>query len=83
MRVKIINMATRDYKILIDAECPSSAFSILTWVGFSEEGQLFTFDSNGVLRSFSFTEQQWTVRIDFKIRYGNIYKQIWIVGVYE
>ena len=42
-----------------------------------------TYDNHGVLRSFSYAEQQWTVRLDFKIRYGNIFKQIWIVGVYE
>ena len=83
MRVKIINMQTRDYKTLIDVECPASPNCILNWAGFSEEGQLFTFDSFGVLRSLSYTEQQWTVRLDFKIRYGSIFKQIWIVGVYE
>ena len=56
MRIKIINMTTRDYRILIDAECPASPASLLTWVGFSEEGQLFTYDTYGVLRSFSYTE---------------------------
>ena len=56
MRVKIINMTTRDYRILIDAECPASPASLLTWVGFSEEGQLCTFDTYGILRSFSYTE---------------------------
>ena len=83
MRVKIINMATRDYKTMIDVECPISPNSIMTWAGFSEEGQVFTFDSMGVLRSFSYTEQQWTVRLDFKQRYSSIFKQVWIVGVYE
>ena len=38
MRVKIINMASREHKVLIDAECPVSPDSKLEWFGFSEEG---------------------------------------------
>lgn len=82
LRVKIINMATRDYKILIDADCPISPGSTLTWFGFSEEGQIFTFDSDYVLRSFSYNEQMWTVRLDFRVRYTGMHK-LWVVGVVE
>ena len=55
LRLKIMNMATRDCRLLIDADCAITPGSILTWAGFSEEGQIFTYDSEGILRSFSYT----------------------------
>lgn len=47
-------MANRDYRILIDTEFPVSRSANLVWLGFSEEGQLISFDSEGVLRAFMF-----------------------------
>ena len=55
MRLKIINMGTRDHAVYLDADCPVTPTSELRWFGFSEEGQLFTFDSLGIIRSFSFS----------------------------
>lgn len=38
MRVKIICLANRDYRILTDIECPISRNSNMVWLGFSEQG---------------------------------------------
>ena len=53
MRVKILNMATREYKLLLDTEFPLSRNANLIWLSFSEEGQLCSYDSEGVVRAFS------------------------------
>ena len=81
MRLKLINMATRDNRVLLDADCPVTPTSELKWFGFSEEGQIFSYDGLGIVRSFSFTSQTWTPRHDFKIKNGHIYRQLWIAGI--
>jgi hypothetical protein len=55
MRIKLINMTNRDYRILIDSEFPLSRSANLIWLGFSEEGQLMSFDSEGIMRAFTFS----------------------------
>lgn len=42
-----------------------------------------TFDTEGIVRAFSFTSQQWSPVFDFKQRYSDIYANIWIVGVMD
>jgi len=48
-------MTQRDYRVLVDTECPLSQEAYVKWAGFSEEGQLMTLDTEGVLRSFNFS----------------------------
>ena len=55
MRLKVLNMGTRDNRVLIDADCPVTPSSHLNWFGYSEEGQLFSYDNFGIVRSFSYT----------------------------
>ena len=38
MRLKMINMVNRDYRVIFDTEFPISRESNLIWLGFSEEG---------------------------------------------
>ena len=83
MRMKIINMANRDYRVLIDTEFPLSRSANLIWFGFSEEGQLMSYDSEGIMRAFTFASQQWSPVYDFRQRHADIYEQIWIVGVMD
>lgn len=52
LRLKLIDM-NRSYQVLVDAECPISRYSNLVWFGYSEEGQLFSFDNEGILRSLN------------------------------
>ena len=74
MRLKIVNMGTRDNRILLDTDCPVTPTSELKWFGFSEEGELFSFDTLGIVRSLSYTSQIWTPRHDFKIKNSHIFK---------
>lgn len=83
MRLKVMNMANRDYRVLIDTEFPISRHANLIWLSFSEEGQLCSFDTEGVVRSFSFQSQQWVPIYDFKHSHPEVYNQIWIVGVMD
>ena len=79
----MVNMVNRDYRIIFDTECPVSRDANLVWLGFSEEGQLLSFDSEGVMRAFTFTSQQWSPIYDFKQRHPDVYTQIWIVAVMD
>lgn len=83
MRLKLINMVNRDYRILIDTEFPLSREANLIWLGFSEEGQLMSFDSEGIMRAFTFASQQWSPVYDFRARHQDIFAQIWVVGVMD
>jgi hypothetical protein len=83
MRLKMINMSNRDYRVLVDTEFPLSRNANLVWLGFSEEGQLMSFDSEGIMRAFTFTSQQWTPIYDFKQKHSDVYERIWIVGVMD
>jgi hypothetical protein len=56
-----------------DIECPISRYSNLQWFNFSEEGQLCTFDSEGVMRALSFRNYQWMPILDFKIKIPQSY----------
>ena len=83
MRLKILNMATRENSVIMEADCAVTPTSELRWFSFSEEGQLFSLDGLGIVRSFSYNTQTWTPRHDFKTRLGHIYRQLWMVGVAE
>ena len=62
----MINMVNRDYRVLFDTEFPISRDSNLVWMGFSEEGQLISFDNEGVMRAFTVASLQWSPIYDFK-----------------
>ena len=83
LRLKVINMQTRNYKSFVDTEFPVSRQAVIVWMSFSDEGHLFSFDSEGVMRYFSFTSEQWMPVLDFKQRHAEIFAQLWIVGVSE
>lgn len=76
-------MQNKSYTILHDIECPISRYSNLIWMGFSEEGQIFTYDNEGVFRSLNFQNLQWLPVLDFKLKFPQTYSQFWIVGVCE
>lgn len=83
LKVKLISMANRDYRVIVETDCPLSRHGELKWLGFSEEGQLMTFDSEGVMRAFNTVSSQWMPVFDFKIKHLEISGNIWIVGVME
>ena len=59
LRLKIIDCGnqlfsqSQTYKIIHEGECPVQESSILTWVGFSEEGNLMTVNDNGLITGFN------------------------------
>lgn len=81
MRLKVINMDDKDYRVVLETECPVSKEAYISWMGFSEEGQFITFDSDGILRAFNFRNQQWIPILDFKNKHADIFEKLWIVGV--
>lgn len=52
LKLRVIDMNHKSYAPLLDIECPVSHDSVINWCGYSDEGQLFTFDTNGILRAF-------------------------------
>jgi len=44
LRVKIIDMSSPVMQIVKETECPLCKDAIIQWIGFSEEGQLYTMD---------------------------------------
>lgn len=64
--MKIIDVSAF-YKTVVETEVALSPFSTLLWANFSDEGQLFTYDSEGVVRAFSFAMgQNWIPVLDLK-----------------
>lgn len=78
--MKIIDIKDKN-RVVFDVECPLSRQSVISWVSYSEEGQLYTYDSHGVFRAFSFKTGQWTPALDLKIRYADIFERLWVVGI--
>jgi hypothetical protein len=80
LRVKILNM--NDYKEVYDGVLPLSNFATLAWFGYSEDGVLFTYDSDKILRGFSIgVFNSWVVLFDAKEVYPNTY--YWIIGIQD
>lgn len=80
--MKVIDINNRNYQIVYDIELPITKFSNLIWIGFSEEGMLYTYDNEGVLRTLNPFNKQWVPVLDFKYILPDSYGQyLWIVGV--
>lgn len=81
--MKIIDVS-KNFSKIVETEVPLSPESKLTWVGFSDEGQLFTYDSEGVLRAFSFSMGgNWVPMLDVRAKYDIEPDRFWVVGVSE
>ena len=76
-------MSGKTFTVLSDIECPISRYSNLTWLGYSEEGQLYTYDNEGVVRMLNPVNNQWIPALDFKQKLKATYNQLWIVGISE
>jgi hypothetical protein len=58
---------------MYDIECPISKNATLLWISYSEEGMVYTFDSEGILRTMNPFNKQWIPVFDFKYRYPDSY----------
>jgi len=52
MNIRIINIK-HSFNVVADIALPMAKGSLLKWIGFSEEGQLFTLDTSGIIRAFN------------------------------
>lgn len=69
LKLKLFDMHNKSYQLLQDIECPISRYSNLIWLGFSDEGQLFSYDNEGIIRVLNFSNFQWLPILDFKIKF--------------
>lgn len=46
-------MGTSMFSVVNDIELPLSRNSSLIWIGYSEEGLLYTFDNEGIFRTLN------------------------------
>ena len=83
LRMKVIDVS-KSYSKVIESEVPLSPGSNLNWAGFSEEGAIFTYDTDGVLRSFSFAlGGNWVPVLDIQQKYDIEPEKFWIISVSE
>jgi len=79
MNVRIYNVK-KDLKVVADIPLALSGEATIKWIGFSEEGQLFTYDTDGILRGLlEFEGKFWIPVLDYKLigKEG----EFWVVSV--
>jgi len=79
MNIRLLDMKN-NYECLLDTPLALSTSCLLKWIGFSEEGQIFSYDTNGILRSLlQFNGNSWIPVLDVKSEDTN--RDIWIVSI--
>ena len=53
LKMKVINV-DKNYSTVLETEVPLTSGSNLSWMSFSDEGGIYTYDTEGILRNFSF-----------------------------
>ena len=79
------NVTTEDLVIprleIVQALSPCKDKNEGAYIEGCEEGQLFTYDGEGVMRSLNMDSHQWAPVLDFKISHPHLQaSQMWIVG---
>lgn len=77
--------SNRNFETIYEGPLPITPFSYLSWIGFSEEGMLFSYDSEKVLRHFSFNlGKNWIPMLNISTIYNNCPNtNFWVVGVQD
>lgn len=52
LKMKVIDIS-KNYATILETEVPLTPGSSLSWMNFSEEGSIFTYDTDGILRNLS------------------------------
>ena len=79
--MRVIDTQNR-HRTLIQGEVPLTPASTLRWAGFSEEGQLFTLDTAGILRGLFLAEgANWVPLLDIRRKFQMEPTGIWLIGV--
>ena len=83
LKMKIIDVS-KNYHTILETEVPLTPGSNLFWINFSEEGSIFTYDTDGILRNLSVAcGNNWIPVLDVKQRYDIEADKFWIVGISE
>jgi hypothetical protein len=83
LRMKVIDVS-KTFSNIVETEVPLSPSSNLIWTSFSEEGSIYTYDTDGILRTFSFAMgSNWVPVLDVKQKYDIDADKFWIVGISE
>ena len=81
LKMKIVDTERNFHKVL-ETEVPLTPSSRLMWAGYSEEGELFVYDSDGILKMFSASMgNNWIPVLDVKAKYDINPNQFWIVEI--
>ena len=81
LKMKIVD-TDRNFEKIVETEVPLSPFSKLKWIGYSEEGELYIFDSDGILKAFSISMgYNWIPVLDVSATYDIDASQFWIVEI--
>ena len=73
MKIKIIDM-NNGYRTVYDIDFPISNNSNLIWLSFSEEGALYSFDNEGIMRTLNPLNKQWVPVLDFRFKFPDTYR---------
>jgi chromosome transmission fidelity protein 4 len=83
LKMKILDV-NQNYTIVAETEVCLTPSSTLLWAGFSDEGEIYTYDSEGILRAFSFVMgKNWVPVLDIKQKYNIEPEKFWIVFINE
>ncbi|CAI2383333.1 unnamed protein product [Moneuplotes crassus] len=83
LKLKIID-TTKNYACIVETEVPVTPGATLQWMNFSEEGSLYTYDTDGIMRNLSFSHgNNWIPVLDVKQRYDIEPSKFWIIGISE
>ena len=83
MRYSIYDTSSA-YKIISEGQFPLSPNSELKWIGFSDEGQLCSFDTDGVLRMLSISfGGNWIPALDVTQKFNISPEKFFPIGVSE
>jgi hypothetical protein len=83
LRMKIIDIGSKSFSMINDVECPITRLSTLSWLGFSDEGQLFILDTEGILRAMNPQNHIFVPVLNFRNEKMTNYQHIWMVGICE
>eukprot|EP00826_Nyctotherus_ovalis_P017650 TRINITY_DN1520_c0_g1_i9.p1 TRINITY_DN1520_c0_g1~~TRINITY_DN1520_c0_g1_i9.p1 ORF type:complete len:676 (+),score=210.29 TRINITY_DN1520_c0_g1_i9:102-2129(+) len=79
MGVRMVDVKD-DLRVVLDAPVALSSEATIKWIGFSEEGQLFTYDTDGMLRGLvEYQGSFWIPTFDYKLTGAE--GEFWVVSV--
>jgi hypothetical protein len=83
LKMKVVDVSNF-YSRVVETEVPISPGSNLAWANFSEEGEIYTYDTEGIFRAFSCAlGENWIPVLDLKQKYDIEPDKFWVISVSE